>query len=414
MRLRRAARAAIGTALIAGLVAGMAACGSDNAAENRSVTMWIYPVVADESQHKKFWDDTVADFKQDNPGIDIKVNIYPWADRDRQLQTAISGGKGPDIVYLIPDQLPKWENSLMPAEEYLPKATIEDYRENAREAVAPQGNLLAAPLLMTVVTPVCNKRVFQQAGVTEMPTSWDDFAALGPKFAAKGLYLTDYPADPASTLNTTFYIYLWQAGGDVFTADGTKTAFNSPQGLEALTYLKKLVDEKLVDPQLLTKVPPAEQQAVSQNKVACTQSSAPKLLIDHWGADNISVLAPFKKTKNITYGTVGSLAIFKRSKSKDEAAKFVSYVTQPDVMKKYLAIPGYFSPRKSQSSLYASDPILGEEEKYLDLATVGPLHPQAREVMAALAPEIQAALLGKKSPEQALADAEKAANALIR
>lgn len=410
MRLRRAAAAAVGIALLAGLVA----CGSDSTAENSSVTMWIYPVVADETQHKKFWDDTVADFKKDNPGIDVKVNIYPWADRDRQLQTAISGGKGPDIVYLIPDQLPKWENSLLPAEEYLPKATVQDYRENAIEAVSPQGNLLAAPLLMTVVTPVCNKKVFQQAGVTSMPTSWDDFAALGPKFKSKGLYLTDYPADPASTLNTSFYIYLWEAGGDVFSADGSKVAFNSPQGLEALKYLKKLVDDKLVDPQLLTKVPPAEQQAVAQNKVACTQSSAPLQLVDYWGKENISVLAPFKKNKDITYGTVGSLAIFKRSAHKDEAGKFVAYVTQPDIMKKYLALPGYFSPRTSQSSLYASDPILGAEEKYLDLATVGPLHPQAREVMAALAPEIQGALLGKKSPEQALADAEKAANALIR
>ncbi|GAB3417665.1 type 2 periplasmic-binding domain-containing protein [Flindersiella endophytica] len=410
MRLRRAAAAAAGLALLAGQVA----CGSDSAGEKDTVTMWIYPVVADKTQHRKFWNDTVAEFRKANPGIDVEVTVYPWANRDRQLRTAVSGGKGPDIVYLTSDQLPTWENSLLPAEEYLPKATVRDYRENAVESVSPRGNLLAAPLLMTVVTPVCNKKVFAQAGVSSMPASWDDFAALGPKFAAKGLYLTDYPADPAGTLDTSFYIYLWEAGGDVFSPDGRKVAFNSPQGLEALTYLRKLADEKLVDPQPLTKVPPAEQQAVAQNKVACTQSSAPRQLAGYWGKENVSVLAPFKQAKDVTYGSVGSLAILKRSAHKDEAGTFVAYVTRPDVMKKYLALPGYFSPRTSQSSLYASDPILGAAEKHVDLATAGPPHPRAREVMAALAPEIQAALLGRKSPEQALADAEKAANAVIR
>ena len=40
---------------------------------------------------------------------------------------------------------------------------------------------------------------------------------------------------------------LWGAGGDILTADHTKAAFDSPQGLEALTMLKSMaVDDKSV------------------------------------------------------------------------------------------------------------------------------------------------------------------------
>lgn len=52
-------------------------------------------------------------------------------------------------------------------------------------------------------------------------------------------------------------------------------------------------------------------------------------------------------------------------------------------------------------------------EKTLDLMQGAPLHDKARDVMGVLAPEIQAALIGQKSPQQALTDAATAANALI-
>ncbi len=41
----------------------------------------------------------------------------------------------------------------------------------------------------------------------------------------------------------------------------------------------------------------------------------------------------------------------------------------------------------------------------LPFAPAGDTHPQARKTMSLLAPHLQAALLGEKTPEQALADA---------
>jgi multiple sugar transport system substrate-binding protein len=50
----------------------------------------------------------------------------------------------------------------------------------------------------------------------------------------------------------------------------------------------------------------------------------------------------------------------------------------------------------------------------LPFATAGDQHPQARRAMGLLAPHLQAALLGAKTPEQALRDAANEVDALLR
>ena len=117
MRVKRITGVVAGIAAV-GLMAGCAG-GSGEAGGDQSVTVWLYPVIADEAKHKEFWDKTVADFEAANEGITVDYEIYPWANRDESLQTAIAANKGPDLVYLIPDQLVAYVMSIEPMDEYL-------------------------------------------------------------------------------------------------------------------------------------------------------------------------------------------------------------------------------------------------------------------------------------------------------
>ena len=94
---------AVGTLGALSACAGGAGAGSStptpqDGAASGSVTMWTYPVIADEAAHKAFWDEQIAAFQEENPDVDVKVEIYPWAGRDETLATAIAGNKGPDVV----------------------------------------------------------------------------------------------------------------------------------------------------------------------------------------------------------------------------------------------------------------------------------------------------------------------------
>lgn len=370
-------------------------------------------MIADDATHRAFWDSTVKAFQTQHPDINVKVEIFPWANRDQSLATAIAGGKGPDVVYLIPDQLPKYAPNIQPIDEYLDGSAKTDYFPNVVESVSIDGKMMGAPILTSVQALMCDKKVFDAVGQTTYPSTWDDLLAMAPKFKAKGYDVTQYAGDLTNTLNLTFYPLLWQAGGDVFSEDGKSVAFDSDAGRTALNFVKQLVDGGYVDKNMLTQQPPIEQTRVAKNKVACVWNLAPQDVEKFWGAENIKILPPLTKTKQIQYGTVGSLAMLKGAKNKSAAGTWIAYATSAEVAKEYDAKASFFSPRKSAGTLYVGNPVLGELEKYVSMTTVGPIEPKARDVMGLLGPEIQAALLGKKSPDQALADAAKAAQPLL-
>ncbi|MEU9508014.1 sugar ABC transporter substrate-binding protein [Micromonospora sp. NPDC048170] len=412
MRVRKGL-SAVAVALVAALAA--TGCGgSDSGGSGKTtVTMWTYPVIFDEAKHRAHWDETIKAFQAANPDIEVKTEIFPWANRDQALATAIAGNKGPDVVYLIPDQLPKYARNIEPVDKYLDEATKSDLHENVVQSVSIDGKMMGAPILTSASTPICNKKVFAAVGETTYPTSWNDLLTLAPKFKAKGYDITAYVGDAKQTLNQTFYPLLWQAGGDVFSPDGKSVAFNSDAGKKALGFVKQLVDGGYVDKSLITAVPPIEQTRIAQNKVGCMWSTPVAEVEKFWGKENIQVVPHFTDTRQIGYGTVGSLSMLRNAKDKEAAGKWLAFATNAEQTKKYDLASGFFSPRKSTGPLFADDPVLGEQEKQVGASTVGPLHEKARDVQGVLSPEIQAALLGKKSVEQALDDAAKAAAPLL-
>lgn len=409
MRAKRFAGIVAGLAAV-GLVAGCSA-GGDAAGGDQTVTVWLYPVVADEAKHKAFWNDTVKAFEAENDGIKVKYEIFPWANRDESLQTAIAANKGPDLVYLIPDQLVAYEKSIEPMDEYLSDEHKAELLPNVAESVTINDAMMGAPMLTSVQSMICNAAVFEAAGVTEYPETWDDVREIAPKFVEKDLHLFNYTASAEATLNMTFYPLLWQAGGAVY--DDGKVAFDSKAGVKALGFLSELAEMGALNPDALTSLPALEQSGIATGKTACTWVNSVAELAPIWGEENVMVLPPLTDKESITYGTVGSLSMLKGSKAKEAAGKFAEFATSADVLKPYLMEAGFFSALESDP-LYETDSLQGQLEQYVSTATVGELDPSSRALMGVLSPEIQAALLGQKSPEQALGDAAKAAAPLLK
>jgi len=413
MRVSKFTALAAGAAAIA-LLAGCSA-GSGGGGESsgeQKVTVWLYPVIADEATHKQFWDDTIAAFEKDHDDITVDYEIFPWANRDEALQTAIAAGKGPDLVYLIPDQLAAYQKSIQPLNDLLSKDRQDELLPNVKKSATIDGDLLGAPILTSALPLLCNAAVFEQAGVTDYPKTWDDVREIAPKFTEKGLYVLNYPAAPEMTLNMTYYPLLWQAGGQVFTKDGD-VGFDSDEGEEALSFITDLAKDGALDPEALTTTVPLEQTAVAQGKVGCTWNNAVPEVEPFWGAENVKVLPPLTEKESVAYGTVGSLSVLKASKVQDAAAEFAEYATSAEVVKPYLLASGFFSALSDTEPLYADDPLLGAVEKYVPNTTVGELDTSSRALMGVLAPEIQASLLGQKSPADALKDAAAAAAPLL-
>ncbi|WP_341976492.1 extracellular solute-binding protein [Microbacterium sp. LWO13-1.2] len=412
MRVSKFTGVAAGIAAVT-LLAGCSAGGGNAESGEKNITVWLYPVIADEAVHKDFWDTTIAAFEKENKDVNVKYEIFPWANRDEALQTAIAAGKGPDVVYLIPDQLAAYQKSIAPLNDMLSEERQGDLLPNVKTSVTIGGDILGAPILTSAMPLICNAAAFEAAGVAEYPKTWDDIIEMAPKFTEKGMYALNYPASAENTLNLTFYPLLWQAGGAVYTKDGD-VGFDSKAGEQALTFLTDLATSGALDPEALTTNVPLEQTAVAQGKVGCTWNNAVTEVSSFWGAENIMVLAPLSEKESIAYGTVGSLSVLKGSKAQDAAAKFAEFATGADIVEPYLKAAGFFSALSTTEPLYADDPLLGEVEKYVPDTTVGELDASSRALMGVLSPEIQAALLGQKSPADALKDAANAAAPLLK
>lgn len=415
--------------LLRGLGAGAAAaaglslvgCGSSSGGQDVTdpskvsghVTMWIYPI--DPNHEKDWWPARVSAFTKKYSKVKVEVVVQPWADRDTQLTTAIAGQQGPDVVYLIPDQVPQYAatGALADVSDVISKERS-DFRANALAAMTYNNTLYGVPLLMGGGGTLVNTKILKAAGIAKPPVTWDDVLAAAPILKSKGYYATLYEGDVAQTLNLTFYPLLWQAGGDVLSKDGKKAAFNSSAGVAALSYVKQLVDGGYVPKDAITTTPPTESDPVALGKVAFVTDRGAGDLTSTAGinAADWTVVAPLTKAKSVGYGVVGGLSVLAGSKNTAAAKAWVNWLTAASQMKPFDIQRKYDSPRVSAGTLFTNG-LLGEQEKFDDRIKSGVIQPQARQLMDLIKPEIQAALLGKASPQAALDSAAKQVNALL-
>ncbi|MET9631069.1 sugar ABC transporter substrate-binding protein [Lentzea sp. NPDC006480] len=395
------------------LATTLTGCGSQS---DDAVTLWMYPVITDEAQNRAYWQQVEAGFEAEH-GIRLRVELQPWATREQKLGAALMAGNGPDVVLLQPDMIPQYveEKALLPVSEVLTGGE-HTYRPSAVDALTVQGQAYGVPIYQTVTTTVYNRKLFAEAGISDLPDTWDEVRAAAPKLAAHGVPILDYAGSTEETLNMTFYPLLWQAGGTVFDEEGSRSAFSSPQGVEALKFLVDLKAMGGLPRDATTKRSGVADDALVTGRAAMAHAMVPaaaRNVVQSIGAGNTVVGAPLRGHKQVTFGQPGALSLLRKAKNPDAARKFLAYMTSPKVVEKLCVQSGFFLPWTD-----SPPPVVDEVDKgfaqALPTARAGDAHPQARKVMALLAPHLQAALLGERTPEQALADAAGEVDALLR
>ncbi|WP_026876070.1 sugar ABC transporter substrate-binding protein [Jiangella gansuensis] len=408
-----------GLAVAAAVALTVTACGgSDDTAGGGSaeVTVWMYPVIPDQDTSIEFWDQVEADFEAEHDDIDLTIELQPWEGRDEKIATAIASGQGPDLVLLTPDQTLQYQvtGGLKPVD-----AAVEDSRDAylpaALDVVTFEDELYGVPIYHTSTTTAYNTAAFEAAGITELPTTWEDVLAAAPALAANGVAVMDYSGSPEMTLNLSFYPLLWQAGGSVFTEDGSDVAFDGPEGVAALQFLLDLQELGGLPADAATKPNAVEGGPVGAGTVAMGYAMA-KFEIEQMqaalGEENVVAGAPLTGEEQVSFGIPGVLALTSISDDDDAALSVAEYISSPDVAVGLNEAAGTF-PARSDVEPPAGDEVVQTLNDALQYSRPGEVTPTARQVMAVLSSQLQAALQGSKSAEDALADAAQEARDLI-
>jgi ABC-type glycerol-3-phosphate transport system substrate-binding protein len=129
----------------------------------------------------------MADFTAANPGIEIDVEMTTNDQYKTKIQSALNVGSGPDL-YMVPAQ-PEMNN-------YVDAGTLVDLTDKldlsqvvdvAIDAVTIDGKVWASPSGRYTVGICYHTDLFEQAGVTEEPTTWEEMRAVMQQLLDAGI-----------------------------------------------------------------------------------------------------------------------------------------------------------------------------------------------------------------------------------
>lgn len=429
--------------LIASVV--LSACGSspapsgskesqgsaDDRAWTGEITVWDGPRWSDDQNNKYFWiEQKKAEFEKLHPGVTIKIVQTPWAEMEDKLNVAIAGKAWPDLVYNVSNRIASVKNIqqgvVEPIDPFYTKEELNDFFPNTLAEYEYQGKHYGVPVSSRVHTLLLNLDMFKARGV-EPPK---DGKWTYEEFVDKMKKLTGDGKHGFSTYIMPSYYEAWpfimMDGGRPLSEDMTRYTFDSP---EAISGLQKFLDLKFKH----QAAPPDmgtsnvgdtwKQFAAADKRLMAVQSwsswaiaSAQK---DPYKMNFMVAEYPSGATgKSTTIGDVLGWVMFKQ---KDDGkrkmiAEFMKFLTTTDEIYTTAKYYGVFPSKKSaaQKRPFEDNPQMEQAQKISENAVMVPRHPQWAKIDELIQKELQLAVNGTKSAEQALKDAGRQVEPILK
>jgi multiple sugar transport system substrate-binding protein len=388
-----------GTALVLGL------CGAALATAARAETVRVTAAYYSAATGPYF--EKMADaFHKANPDIDVKVEVVSWDNLLQKLQIDISGGSNSDISIIGTRWLLDFvkDNQAEPLDGMMTPAFRDRFIGTFLKPAEIGGKVYGLPIAASARAMFYNKDLLAQAGITEPPATWDELAADAAKLKAKGIAAFGLQGKQIET-DVYWYYALWTFGGDVVGPDD-KAAFDSPAGVKSLTFYKSLIDHGYTEDGVTNYAREDLQNLFKQGRIAMV-ITAP-FLINQIAAEapklNYSVAPVPKETRNATYAVTDSVVIFKNSKVKPAAFKFLDFLFTKGPRVEFNKNEGFLPTTKAA----AEDPYFTGNErlqtfvKLLPDAHFAPTVTGWEDTAKAVSDAVQSVYLGRATPEAAL------------
>lgn len=346
--------AVVGTASIA-LLAGCSSGGSGSSGDSgTTLTYWASNQGTSLANDKAVLTPELKKFQQQT-GIKVNLEVIGWNNLQTRINTAVTSGVGPDVVNIGNT----WAPYLSATGAFLPYDSANmnaiggkaKFVETALATGGEEGKTVTSvPLYGLAYGLYYNKKMFSDAGLTP-PTTWEEMVSDAKKLTnpSTGVYGMGLEAG-SYTENVHFaFITAEQNGAPLF--NGTKPTFTTDGVVSGVQrYLDLMQTDKVVNPSNAQYTNGTEASAdFAKGKVAMIvnqDNAGPNLTADGMSADAYGVVAIPAPAggKKVSSGIQGiNLSVFKNTKHKDAALKFVKFMTseatQGVLGKPYASIP---------------------------------------------------------------------------
>jgi multiple sugar transport system substrate-binding protein len=357
-------------------------------------------------------------FTKAYPNITINPELVSYDSLHDKIVTAQVGGNGKYDVVLMDTPWPAelvTANIVSDITSKIPADFLSGVFDSAWTAAKYNGKIYGVPWINDTKFFFYNSDMFSKAGLTAAPKTWDEVEADAKAIKAAGI--VKYPIT-ASWKQAEAVICDWTQlaaafGGSDFVDANGKALFNQGGGLAALTFMKKLLDEGLVDPASLSQTEDDVNSVVSAGQAAMALNWTYGLSVMNdpsksTVAGKIKV-APSPGEGSVTTSGVNggmSLAVTTTTKHPNEALAYALFMAseKSQEMDVANALP-MWKASFDDPNVTKNNPDLFAAAKIEFAGLVArPVVPYYTKLSNALQDAIQQALLGKKTPQQALDD----------
>ncbi|MGJ0605475.1 ABC transporter substrate-binding protein [Cylindrospermopsis raciborskii] len=364
----------------------------------------------------------ISTFESQNPGIKVKWVDVPWAAMESKILTAVSAKTPPDVVNLNPDFAAQLagRNAWLDLDAKVSPEVRSSYLPNIWQASTLNGKSFGIPWYLTTRITIYNTDLLKQASISKPPATYQELAQAARQIHDKtgkyAFFTTFVPQDSGEVLES-----LVQMGVNLVDKQ-EKAAFNTPEGRAGFKYWVDLYQQGLLPKECLTQGHRHAIDLYQSGETAFLASGAEFLKTIANNAPQIaksSAIAP-QITGNTGKKNVAvmNVVIPRSSKNPDAALKFALFVTNDDnqlgFAKAANVLPStvralsnsYFREVPANASTVEKARIISAQE--MQKAQV--LTPKMKDfklLQRAIYENLQAAMLGRKTVDQAVADAAK-------
>jgi multiple sugar transport system substrate-binding protein len=353
--------------------------------------------------------DSIARFEQANPNITVKLVEFPAsADEQRnqfiQRQEAKSSECdlfGADVIWTAEFAQQKWLYDMSPyietrKDQFIP-STLETLNYDGKYWGVPKDT--NAGFLY-----------YRTDEVQQEPDSWQ--AVYEDAKAKNGIV---YQGAAYEGLTVDFLELAYSAGGTVLNEDGTEPTINSEQNLNALEFMVNGIKDGAAPRAVVTMMEPESERAFTSGRSTYMRNWPYVYAIGQQDRSKVKdkfEVVPYPPFEGgTTAGILGglNLVISTYSKNPGAALAFIDFATNEESMNnaaEKFALPPALASSYENPQVQKALPFASELRQAVEQAKPRPVTPVYTQVSQAIYENVNAALAGEMSPQEALEKAQ--------
>lgn len=373
-----------------------------------------------------YMEDVIGAWDRQHPTAPVRWTDLPWGSVERKLLAAVFARTAPDVVNLNPPFAANLasKGGLADLTPLLPEGASSRYLPSVWEAAGdPESGQIALPWYLTVRLSLVNRALLAEAGLKQPPLRWEqvpDFARQIRRATGRyGLFVTVVPDDSAELLESMVQM------GVTLLDHRRRAGFDSAAGRRAFAFWTDLYREGLLPREVVSQGQRRAIELYQSGELAVLASGAEFLRSIQTNAPGIAAQTkPFPPITGVD-GTANvalmTLAVPRQSGRQREAAAFALFLTnaknQARFAREARVLPSSRDAlHQVRAELEAERPATAQaaqirQARLLSAQTLEsarvlvPASPGIKRLQSIIYTQLQRAMLGQISSDQAVREA---------